>query len=77
MRVLLRTDFEEGQRLADSEVPDFHDYIPCPTTVAAALKLQAKEAILDELSNVLPAAMKLGGGMNCDGHKKEDRMQVL
>jgi hypothetical protein len=71
MRVLLRTVFEEGQRLADSEVPDFHDYISCPTTVAAAFKLQAKEARLDDFSNVLPAAMKLGGGMSCDGGKKE------
>jgi hypothetical protein len=71
IRFLLETVFREGQRLPDGELPDFGDYIPSASTVAYTLKQQAVEARLDDVANVLPAAMKMGGGMCCDGLKKK------
>jgi hypothetical protein len=64
MRALLETVFREGQRLSDGELPDFGDYIPSASTVASTLNQQAEEARLDDIVNVLPAAMKVGGCHN-------------
>jgi hypothetical protein len=72
MRFLLETVFMEGQRLPDGELPDFGDYLPSASTVASTLKQQAAEARIDDVANVLPAAMKMGGGMCCDGLKKSE-----
>jgi hypothetical protein len=74
MRALLETVFREGQRLPDGELPDFGDYIPSASTVASTLKQQAEEARLDGIVNVLPAAMKVGGGVCCDGLKKSEQV---
>jgi hypothetical protein len=59
----------EGQRIPDGELPDFGDYIPSASTVASTLKQQAEVDRLDKIFNILPAAMKVGGGVSCDGLK--------
>jgi hypothetical protein len=58
---------EKGQRLPDGELPDLGDYIPSASTVESTLKQQVEEARLDDIVNVLPAAMKVGRGMCRDG----------
>jgi hypothetical protein len=69
--IYLRPFFRKEQRPPEGELPDFGDYIPCASTVASTLTKQAAEARLDDIENVLPAAMKVSGGMCCDGLKKK------